>query len=95
MLNVSQQAVDVLAETLENSDAGDQQGLRLARTPAGEYGLAVDEQREGDQVVRREDRPVLLVDQEVSASLDGATLEVVELPEGRRLTLRDPEQAAN
>lgn len=92
MLNVTEKARDILAQTLETSEAADEQGLRLARTPQGEFGLAIDEEREGDQVVKQDERPVLFVDQEVSTALDGAILDVDESPEGTRLTLRMPEQ---
>lgn len=93
MLNVTDKALDVLAKSLDASEATEQQGLRLARTPQGEFGLAIDEEREGDQVVRQEERAVLLVDQEIASALDGATLDVIESPEGTRLTLRMPEEA--
>lgn len=91
MISVTEKAVDVLARTLEESDASEDQALRLARAPQGEFGLAIDEERSGDQVVKQAERAVLLVDEEVSAVLDGATLDVVESPEGTRLTLRMPE----
>ncbi len=93
MLNVTEKAVDVLARSLDASDAGENHGLRLARTPQGEFGLAIDQEREGDQVVKLEERPVLFVGEDVSSDLDGAILDVVESPEGTKLTLRMPEGA--
>lgn len=93
MLKVTEKVVDVLARSLDASEASDEQGLRLARTPEGEFGLAIDEEREGDQVVKQEERPILFVDQDVASALDGATLDVAESPEGTRLTLRMPEEA--
>lgn len=90
MINVTEKAIDVIAKTLETNNISEDQGLRLARGPEGEFGLAVDQEREGDQVVKQGDRPVLFVEQEISTSLDGATLDVQEAPDGARLTLRMP-----
>ncbi len=50
--------------------------------------LAVGEEQEGDQVITRGDRTVLLVDQEISGTLAGAVLDAGESPDGTRLTLR-------
>jgi Fe-S cluster assembly iron-binding protein IscA len=88
MITVTDKAIDALAESLESSEASDEQRLRLARNPGGEFGLAIDEERDGDQVVKHNDRTVLVIDETVATSLDGATLDVVDLPEGQRLTLR-------
>lgn len=92
MINVTEKAIDVLAITLSTNEAGEEQGLRLARNAEGQFGLALDEPREGDEVVKQEERPVLLVDKEVSSALDGAVLDVDETAEGARLTLRMPEE---
>ncbi len=92
MINVTEKAVDALANSLDSTEATPEQSLRLALTPQGEYGLAVDEQREGDQVIKQEERPVLLVAEEVSTALDGAVLDVVDSAEGQRLTLKMAEQ---
>jgi len=90
LLSVTDQAADVLAKTLESGDIPDGQGLRLARNAAGEFGLAVDEKRDGDQIVQSSEREVLFVDEMVSQALDGAVLDVTEAPDGTRLALRMP-----
>lgn len=90
MLSVTEQAADVLTKTLESNDVPDGQGLRLARNAAGEFGLAVDEKRDGDQIVASSEREVLFVDEDVSQALDGAVLDVTEAPDGTRLALRMP-----
>jgi Fe-S cluster assembly iron-binding protein IscA len=92
VLNVTEKAVDILANSLEASEATEEQSLRLARTPQGEVGLAIDEEREGDQVVKQEERAILVLDEEIATVLDGATLDVSDSPEGQRLTLRMPEE---
>lgn len=90
MLSVTEQAAEVLAKTLESGDIPDGQGLRLARNAAGEFGLAVDEKRDGDQIVETSDREVLYVDEAVSEAVAGAVLDVTEAPDGVRLALRMP-----
>lgn len=90
MLSVTEQAADVLTKTLEANEIPDGQGLRLARNQSGEFGLAVDERREGDQIVSANDRELLFVESEISDALDGAVLDVTEAPDGARLALRMP-----
>lgn len=90
MLSVTEQAADVLTKTLETNEIPEGQGLRLARNAAGEFGLAVDERREGDQVVASGEREVLFVESEISDALDGAVLDIAEAPDGARLALRMP-----
>ena len=90
MLSITEQAADVLTKTLESNDIPDGQGLRLARNAAGEFGLAVDEKRDGDHIVAASEREVLFVDQDVSQALDGAVLDVTEAPDGTRLALKMP-----
>lgn len=91
MINVTAEAKVVLATTLEASEANEGQALRLALSPEGQYGLTIDGEREGDQIVEHGERAVLLLDSQVASSLDGATLEAVESPDGTRLTLRGEE----
>jgi len=93
MLSVTEEAREVLAKSLEASEAPENQSLRLERDGQGQFGLAFDEEREGDQVVEHAEKAVLLVAPETSALLDGAVLDVVATPEGKRLTLRMPESA--
>jgi Fe-S cluster assembly iron-binding protein IscA len=91
VLSVTEKAVGALADSLESSEASGEQSLRLARTPQGEFGLAIDEERDGDQVVKLEEKAILVLDEEISTALDGAILDIADSPEGQRLTLRLPE----
>lgn len=94
MLNVTEGAVDVLSQILDENQIEEEQGLRLAQGNPGEFGLAVDGERDADQVVRKGLRPVLFVGEDVSTALDGATLDVMRGPEGVGLTLRMPDEGA-
>lgn len=87
MLNVTEKAAGALLESLEASRSEESQLLRLTRMAEG-LGLALDEERAGDQVVEHQDRKVLVIEQDISQSLDGATLDAVDTPEGTRLVLQ-------
>jgi Fe-S cluster assembly iron-binding protein IscA len=90
MLSVSEKAAGLLLESLEASNTEEAQVLRLVRMAEG-LGLAVDEEREGDQVVEHEERKVLVIEPAISQALDGATIDAVDTPEGQRLTIQRPE----
>lgn len=91
MLNVTEAAIEQLTEMLDQADAGTSQGIRLVEDE-GEVGLRVDEPRGGDQVISAGERPVLLLEAHLLAALDGATLDAVDMPDGKQLTLvRDDE----
>jgi Fe-S cluster assembly iron-binding protein IscA len=91
VVNASERALEAMSGVLESRGAGEGEALRLAAGSEGQFGLVLDEQQEGDQVITRGERPVLYVDSEISSKLDGATLDVTDTPEGARLTLRPPE----
>jgi Fe-S cluster assembly iron-binding protein IscA len=91
MLSVSDKAMDVMSQTLEANNIEEGKALRLSRNPTGQFGLEIDEPQGTDQVVTSGERPVLLVDQEISDNLAGAVLDVTESDDGARLTLRLPE----
>jgi iron-sulfur cluster assembly protein len=92
MIQVTERAADILKDLLEGSPASDDQALRLAQTGPGQFGLQLDEPREGDQVVKKDDRLVLLVEPPVSTALDGATLDITGEQEGAGLTIQMPEE---
>jgi Fe-S cluster assembly iron-binding protein IscA len=68
--------------------------FRLVAGPTDDDGavasleLQLDRPRDGDEVVEHRGRGVLVVDDASSDFLSGLTLDVVETPEGRALTLR-------
>jgi|FLYL01.1.fsa_nt_gi Fe-S cluster assembly iron-binding protein IscA len=92
MLNVTDKAAAALHETLNanTTEENQDQLLRLTRSGDG-LGLALDEERDGDQVISHDDKKILVVDNEISQALDGATIDAVETPEGARLVLETPE----
>lgn len=93
MLQVTDKALDAMAQTLDAKAAEDDQALRLGLTDTGQLGLALDNRRAGDEVVSKGERPVLLVEPEVSEHVNGAVLDVADTPGGAQLTISMPEQA--
>lgn len=94
MLNVTTKAVDHLATLLERYEAEPQQALRLVSTAPGTLGLKLDEPLIEDDVITQDQRPVLLLDPQLSVAMDGSSLDAVDSPEGERLVLK-PRPDAN
>ena len=91
MLIVSDRALVVMANALEAGQLPEEQVLRLAMGEDGEFGLVLDEARDGDEIISRNEKPVLYIDIETSTSLHGAKLDVTEGPSPVRLALKLPE----
>jgi hypothetical protein len=87
MLAVTDSARDVLEQILANSDPAQEQALRLTRNADDEFGLALDEQRDGDQVVSSGDQPVLLVEHSLADELQGVMLDASQMPDGPSLRM--------
>lgn len=91
MLIVSDRALALMANALDAGQLPEEQALRLAMGEDGELGLVLDEARDGDEIISRDERPVLYIDSETSPSLHGATLDVAEGTNPARLALKMPE----
>jgi len=89
MLNVSEKAANAPHRTLEQQEAEDIDVLRLSRDK-GILELAVGKESDGDQLVSHEGRTVLAIDSGLPGELDGAIFDLVDTPEGPRLTLSAP-----
>ena len=91
MLIVSDRALVVMANALEAGQLPEEQVLRLKMGEDGEFGLVLDEAREGDEIISRNERPVLYIDLQTSTSLHGAKLDLAEGTDPVRLALKLPE----
>ena len=91
MLIVSDRALVVMANALETGQLPEEQVLRLAMGEDGEFGLVLDEARDGDEIISRNERPVLYIDLKTATSLNGAKLDLAEGTSPARLSLRLPE----
>lgn len=87
MISVTNSARKKLKSILYSKVDLPQAGLRLTIIKSGEYGLHVDTEEPGDQVVKHKGTKVLLVEQELASRLDGVTLCVEYTPEGPQLAM--------
>jgi Fe-S cluster assembly iron-binding protein IscA len=87
MVTVTDQAAEVLRATLDEARTEPGQALRLLFKPGGGFGLGLDQEREGDQVVTADGEKILLVTPEIAEAVGEATLDAPETEEGRRLVI--------
>ncbi len=87
MLTVTEGAKQLLKETLLAHSDDPEAGLRLSMKPPGQFGIELDWEVEGDQVVEHEGSKVLLVASELAPVVDGVTLDVQDTPDGPKLVI--------
>ena len=87
MLSLTWKAADVLAKTLRDGEAEAGQGFRVIPSGPGEIALTLYEPREGDEVITHQDQTVIVIESWVAHMLDGAVLDVQEIPGGTSLAL--------
>jgi Fe-S cluster assembly iron-binding protein IscA len=87
MLKVTESAKQLLKETLTAHSDDPEIGLRLSLKPPGQFGIVLDREAEGDQVVEHEGAKALLVAPELGSVVEGVTLDVQDTPEGPKLVI--------
>jgi Fe-S cluster assembly iron-binding protein IscA len=87
MLEVTLGAKELLKEVLSANSEQPEAGLRLTMNDAGELGLGIDSEKEGDQIVEHEGSKILFIEQVLSDHLEGFAIDLVDTPEGARLTI--------
>jgi len=76
MLVVTERAKQGLKKLLSTKVDNPQAGLRLITSgPSGEFGLSIDMEMPGDQVVEYKGSKVLLVEQELATRFEGHILD--------------------
>ena len=88
MISVTEAAAEVLGRTIESYEIGEGLRLRLARSAAGEFGLAIDVEEADDVRVELGDGAVLIVGPAIEAEFEGAVLDVSDVGGAARLVLR-------
>ena len=63
MVRVTEEAATALQELLVENEAPPDAGVRLTPTAAGNMGMVIDSPHEGDEVIRRDEAPVLIVEE--------------------------------
>lgn len=87
MLTVTEKAAEELKSTLDAVEPEDGQILRLIYDQSSGFGLTLDEEQEGDQIVESAGKKVLLIGSDLADAVDGATIDVRDTDEGPRLTI--------
>ena len=87
MIEVTERARQELKRILTANTDEPEACLRLTANDQDQLGLAIDMERQGDQVVEHEDSKVLLVEKDLADTLQGITIDVEDTPEGARLVI--------
>jgi Fe-S cluster assembly iron-binding protein IscA len=93
MITVTERAASALEALLADSDAQPGQGVKLIPSGEDTIGMVIEGPSEGDEVVRRGDAPLLIVDRSISGPLDGSQIDCEGDIDGRtqtRFTLQRP-----
>jgi Fe-S cluster assembly iron-binding protein IscA len=94
MITVTERAASALEALLADSDAQPGQGVKLIPSGENSVGMVIEAPNAGDEVVRRADEPLLIVDRTLSRPLDGAQIDCVDATGGdqtpTRFTLKRP-----
>jgi len=96
MITVTERAATELEELLTTNDAPPGQGVKLVPSGPGSIGMTIAAPSEGDEVIRRGEEPLLIVDSRVVKTLDGAEIDcdssVVDGQPRAEFKLRPPAQ---
>ena len=97
MIGVTERARQELKKMLVANTDEPETCLRLIANEQGQLGLAIDTERQGDQVVEHDDSKLLVVENDLADSLEGITMDVQDSPEdeGARLVLSQEPNAGN
>ena len=91
MVEVTENAKQELKRILQTQSLEPGKHLRLATPPVwvgdGDFGVVVDEQRDGDHEVQHQGVTLLLVDEALMQHMAKAVMDFKQSPEGPRFTL--------
>jgi Fe-S cluster assembly iron-binding protein IscA len=87
MLTVTKEAKQLLKETLREHSEDPETGIRLSVKEEGQFGIVLDRELKGDQVVEHEGAKVLLLSPLLATALERSKLDVQDTDEGRKLFL--------
>ena len=93
MIAITEGAKQELKKILTTNTDEPEACLRLIANDEGQLGLAVDTERQEDQVVEHEDSKVLVVEKNLADTLEGITMDVVDTPEGNRLAIHSESES--
>ena len=88
MLTVTEGAKQLLKETLREHSEDPETGIRLSVKEGGQFGIELDNESEGDQVVEYDGDKVLLVSPGMATVLEGVKLDIQDTDEGQKLVVQ-------
>jgi len=88
MVVVTKAGLTELKRILDEHTDNAQAGLRLTTDQSGTLGLTIGMKTSEDHVLEREGSKLLIIEQNLAASLVGITIDVDETTEGRRLVTK-------
>jgi Fe-S cluster assembly iron-binding protein IscA len=80
MITVTERAASALEALLAGEAAAPGEGVKLVPNGADEIGMSIAAPSDGDEVIRRADEPLLIVDRALARPLDGAEFDCVDAP---------------
>jgi Fe-S cluster assembly iron-binding protein IscA len=87
MLTVTNSAKELLKDTLRRRSEDPEMGLRLSTMSPGQFGVKMDRQMAGDQVVRYQGTKVLIVAPDLVPLMEEAVIDTTNANDGPRLSL--------
>ncbi len=87
MIGVTEQAKQELKKILAANTEEPEACLRITSDDQGQFGLAIDKEREGDQAIEHEGSKLLVAEKEIADSLQGVTMDVEGTPEGNKFVI--------
>lgn len=93
MLGVTEGAKQELKKMLTANTDDPEACLRISADEQRGIGVAIDKERDGDQVIEHEGSKLLLVEQAVAYTLQGITIDVEDTPEGTKLVITDESES--
>jgi len=89
MLTVTAQAAEKLKEAVQSQTTDPDVAIRLIPSSSrpNQLDMALDKEKEGDQVVESEGAKVLFVSSELAQVLDGMVIDCQETPQGVQFSI--------
>ena len=87
MIGVTEQAKQELKKILAANTEEPEACLRITSDDKGLFGLAIDMEREGDQVIEHEGSKLLVAEKEIANELQGVTMDIEGTPDGNKFVI--------
>ena len=87
MVTLTDKAAQVLRVTLAQLRVVPGQAFRLVLGPGGGFGLGLDQQRVGDEVIITNGEKILLLAPDIAEALDEARIDTQDTDEGRKVVI--------